>query len=174
MSQFNLQDLAGQIIGAAQAIADRVKEVDAEIAELNRRRSVLERSPMPKADYLDLVRQQIRRAGETYQYFLRKEFSKVDNSIHAARRGSLPVDIFTAGRGNGEAINQIALCYFFEDQLVDGVAKCLDDKQFASGPDALSLVEIEGGIGKVQIQIDALLAERDELIAALKCYHITE
>lgn len=174
MNSFNLKTLSGQIVNAAQQIAGRVKELDAEIANLNGVRRDLEALTMPRADYLNLIRQAIRKAGEVHQDLLKSDFRKVDCTVHAAQRHDLPVDVFTLGRSlRPEPVSQLALCYFFEDQIVEGVARVLNDREWPV-EGALSLLEIQQEIAKTQQAIDALYTERQELIAALKSYRITE
>ena len=174
MSKINLSALAGQIVVAAQKIGARVKELDGEMAKLYAKRQALESLPLTKKDYLGLVRNNIRSAGQVHQRFLEIDFSNVDCTVYAAKRQDLAVDLFTAGRAlRPESVTQLALCFFFEDLLVEGVAKALDCCEWPSG-EGVSLAEIQQGIAQTQAEIDALQNERDELIAALKSYRISE
>lgn len=174
MGILDLHKLAGQIVDAAREIGSRVKEVDAEIAELTRQRSALEAIPLTKEDYLAQVRKHIRLAGEVHKALLDKEFDAVNKSVHAANLNELPVNIFNCGLPRGGAVTEIAMCYFFEDQLVDGVGRAIDELGWSSGSDAMSLADIEDRIAGIHNKTEALLTERADLVAALKCYQLSE
>lgn len=175
MSKINLSALAGQIVDAAQKIGGRVKELDADLARLYAKRQSLERMTLPKDDYLRMVRKNVHKAGQEHQHFLESAFAKVDCTVHAAQRQDLAVDLFTAGRSlRAEPVTQLALCFFFEDLIVEGVAKALNRREWPSGTEVLSLAEIQQGITTTQQEIDVLQSEREELIDALKSYRITE
>lgn len=173
MGPLDIHALAGQILVAAQEIAGRVKEVDGEIAALQGKIAALERLPLTREDYLAQVRRYIRTAGEAHKGVLAADFRKVDKTVHATKRNDLPVDIFTAGRSlRGEPVTQLALCFFFEDALVEGIAKATEDLPWSTGEDALSLAEIGQRIADAQGQIETLLSERAELVSALNAYQI--
>jgi hypothetical protein len=92
---------------------------------------------------------------------------------HSNDRGTIGADIFTAGRGIGnQVITQIALCYLFEDQIVEGISKALDSLSWPDERESIPLSTIQDRVSQLEDETRAALKEREELVGLLTAYKI--
>lgn len=173
MAKLDIQALAGQIICAAETIAGRMNEIDEEVGSLLEKRASIETVLLTRDDYAKVLRGYIQSAGERHKKILESQFKGQDTTARAAELRQMPVDIFSS-LGQGAAITQDALCFFFADMMLSRLDPILDQMPFCEGKGAMSLEQIRAEIGSIQAKIDELASERDELMEALTAFKMSE
>lgn len=171
--QTKLKGLYSQIAGAAKEAQVQIERIDSEIRNRTAERELLMRLPLSKEDFIAQFRRQVKSTGSLHATFMKGDIANLDLTVNYAKRTDAGFDFLQAGRGHGNtSINQLALCYFFEDQIVDGVRRAVDDLDWPQ--DAVtSLAEIETGINRLDDEIEQLESERAGFIEVLRSYKIT-
>lgn len=168
-----LKGLFSQIHDAAKRAAARVNELNEQINALLSQRHDLERLILSKADYMVLVREKIRNAGTIHADMLgHKQVGKLDRTIMAVNRFSLGIDFMTAGMDGVNPVNYNGLCYFFEDQIVNGLDKALDALEWPAEGDTLPLATIKAKIEEIDAQVNDMVTERDSFNEVLKSFEV--
>lgn len=171
--QTKLKGLYSQIAGAAKEAQGQIERLDSEIRNRTAERERLMRLPLSKEDFIAQFRKQVKSTGSLHATFMKGDIAELDLTVNYAKRTDAGFDFLVSRRGIGNVqISQLALCYFFEDQIVDGVRRVVDDLDWP--PDAVSsLAEIETGIKRLDDEIEQLETERAGYIDVLRSYKIT-
>ncbi len=170
--QTKLKGLYNQITGAAKEAQGQIERLDREIAVRSDERERLMRLPLSKEDFIAQFRRQVKASGSLHAMYLKRDIGKMDLTINYAKRTDSGFDFLQAGRGQGNTpINQLSLCYFFEDQIVEGVQRVVDDIDWPKDV-AMSLAQIEEGIKHLDDEIEQLESERAGYIDVLQSYKI--
>ena len=170
--QTKLQGLYNQITDAAKEAKAQIARIDSEIGLRITERERLMQLPLSKADFIKQFRRQVQGAGSAHAMFMKKDISKLDLTINYAKRTDAGFDFMTAGRGIGQTqVTQTALCYFFEDQIVDGVQRAIQELDWPQDG-AETLEQVEAGIKRLDEEIEALEVERGGYIEVLRSYKI--
>ncbi len=171
--QTKLKGLYSQIAGAAKEAQGQIERLDGEIRNRTAERERLMRLPLSKDDFIAQFRKQVKSTGSLHATFMKGDIADLDLTVNYAKRTDAGFDFLQSGRSHGNtSITQLALCYFFEDQIVDGVRRAVADLDWPQDV-AATLEEIEAGIKRLDDEIEQLETERAGYIDVLRAYKIT-
>ncbi len=173
--QSQIEGMFSQIHGVAQTALLRVKELDRRTDELMQERATLQRRVLRKEDFLEVMRGRVRGEGNRFGTLLAKTFRKEDCTVLAAENTYLGTDLL----GTSFQIapfNAVlpALCYYCEDQVMAGISRALDQLDWPTESDSLSLSEIVTRIAEIDDEVERVVDERNSFADVLKSYEIIE
>jgi len=163
--------LMSMVKEAADKLKARIADIDEQIDALQPAHDALLYGPLSKADYLAVIREDVRGRASLFrkQLLLNLENpEKVNYSrVLSADGKGLNISYLSAGNMNSFQFTEGAYYYYLEDQIVDGVERALADREWPV--DAVSMADRGPALAALEAQIAELTAQReamaDELVA---------
>lgn len=169
-----LKSLLAQMGKAANEVVGKIRALDAQIEQLNAKCSEISDAPLAKSDFMEFVREDIRRRGASYPTRLKIKWARDLRHLHF----SVWERTFQGGTDqmipylDGDVCNPgiffkpDAFYWLFGDLIATRFEAAVDVLPWPTPglPIAERRIEIE----KFGKQIEALVSERDELAAELQ------
>lgn len=160
-----VKGLLSELKKAADSLLSRIHLLDEKIESLYKKRSSIISEPLSKDDFINLIRADIQGKARNSKVSLQRnllEREKVNfNAVGSAKNGGLAVQYLTAGLSNADTMNAGAFFYYFEDVLMEGVARAMEGHGWPA--DALSVAQRTEALKLMDDELAALTAERDAL-----------
>lgn len=172
MSEF--KSLVAKVKKAADDVRGQIQALDEEIAVLEEQRRIINNAPVSKADFMDYVREDIRRRSARLPYVLKQKWARdgqYNNFVRLERyftNGDLQPIPYINGEVPTPGVNldPDAFYWYFGGLIIERFEQAIEGLDWPE--DTMPVLHRRQRLEDLDAKIQELLSRRDELAADLQ------
>jgi hypothetical protein len=175
-TQNGVNPLVAKVVTAADAVRSQIRALDDEIAGLQDQRRKITDAPVSKADFMEYVREDIRRRAKLFPRMLKikwaersqyNNFEKLERMFDGHARGLQPFPYISGDlEKEGVDLEPAGFYWYFGDLIEERFEQAIEGLDWPA--DAMSVSERRQRIEELDSRTKDLIERRDVLTAQLK------
>lgn len=171
-----INPLVAKVIDAAGAVREEIRKLDGEIEALQVKRRSITEPPVSKDDFMDYVREDIKRRSKLFPISLQKKwanrseinvFDRMERMYSGAAGGLQPIPYLSGDLEKMDTgLEPAAFFWFFGEVIEERFAEAINDLPWPE--DAMPVAERRARIKEIDAEIDKVSIRRNGLQVQLK------